>query len=228
MSAVKTILIAHQRAAVRDRFAAALADARQAFVLADSEAAARTAAGDTAAPVSLALVDLGLADDGIAFVRALRHAADRDLPVAVFSGSLASAQQVVDLQHAGVAGYINEHAATPQILPALAPHLFPDSFDRRTSSRVALGVPVSCRAGRAITVAPALNIGRGGLAVRTMSPLSADTEVHVKFRLPGSHADIEASGRVAWSDRKVGMGIQFERVDADGQIALDVFVDEHH
>jgi len=227
MSAVKTILIAHQRAAVRDRFAAALADARQAFVLADSEAAARTAASDPGLPISLALVDLGLAADGVAFVRALRQAADRDLPVAVFSGSLVSAHQVADLQHAGVAGYINEHAATPQILPALAPHLFPDSFDRRTSPRVALGVPVSCRAGRTITVAPALNVGRGGLAVRTMSPLAANTEVHVKFRLPGSHADIEASGRIAWSDRKVGMGVQFDRLEAEGQTALDVFIDEH-
>ena len=114
-----------------------------------------------------------------------------------------------------------------RILPALAPHLFPDSFDRRTSPRVALGVPVSCRAGRTITVAPALNVGRGGLAVRTMSPLTANTEVHVKFRLPGSRADIEASGRVAWSDRKVGMGVQFDRVEAEGQTALDVFIDEH-
>ena len=37
----KTILIAHRSAAVRERFAAALADGRHAFVAADTETAAR-------------------------------------------------------------------------------------------------------------------------------------------------------------------------------------------
>ena len=227
MSAVKTILIAHHHAAVRDRFAAALADARQAFVLADSEHAARQALADGSTPISLALVDLGLAADSVAFVRALRAIAGHDLPVTVFSGSMTSAALVPALVEAGVAGYINEHAATPQILPALAPHLFPDNFDRRTSPRVALGVPVSCRAGQTIAIAHALNVSRGGLAVRMMAPFSAQTLVHVRFRLPGAHADIEASGRVAWSDRKVGMGIQFDHVETGAQDAIDQFIEAY-
>jgi uncharacterized protein (TIGR02266 family) len=225
MSAVKTILVAHHAAAVRERFAAALADARQAYVLADSESAATAAVANAATPISLALVDLGLASDAAAFVRRLRGHAPQTLPVTVFAGSLPSAGLVPDLSAAGVAGYINEHAATPQILPALAPHLFPDNFDRRTSPRVALGVPVSCRIGSTITVAHALNVSRGGLAVRTMSPLAAQTEIVLKFRLPGSDLDIEATGRVAWSDRKVGMGIQFDRVDPIE--AIDEFVDAY-
>jgi uncharacterized protein (TIGR02266 family) len=227
MSAVKTILIAHHHAGVRDRFAAALADARQAFVLADTEDAAREALGDPSAPISLALVDLALSVDSVAFVRALRALAGHDLPVAVFSGSMTSAAIVPALVDAGVAGYINEHAATPQILPALAPHLFPDNFDRRTSPRVALGVPVSCRAGQTIAIAHALNVSRGGLAVRTMTPFSAQTLVEVRFRLPGSQADIEASGRVAWSDRKVGMGVQFDHVETVAQDAIDRFVEAY-
>ncbi len=72
-----------------------------------------------------------------------------------------------------------------------------------------------------------LNIGKGGIAIRTMSPLAVDTPVSVKFRLPGAKTSIEASGRVAWSDRKAGMGIQFERVDSAGQTAIEQFVDEH-
>ena len=39
----KTILIAHRQGTVRDRFAAALADARHAFVTADTEGAAKEA-----------------------------------------------------------------------------------------------------------------------------------------------------------------------------------------
>jgi uncharacterized protein (TIGR02266 family) len=223
----KTILIAHRHAAVRDRFAAALADARHAYVVADSESAAKQAAGDTVTPVSLALLDLGMTGDGAELVRAIRRAAGRALPVVVFAGTVGSADQIRALLALNVAGYVNEHAATPQILPALAPHLFPDNFNRRTSPRVALGVPVSYRAGPTIVGALTLNVGKGGLAIRTLSPLAADTPVQLKFRLPGSPREITTTGRVAWGDRKVGMGIQFDHLQTDDQAAIDAFVDEH-
>src|SRR5512141_105402 len=146
----KTILIAHRQASVRDRFAAALADARHAYVTVETEEAARLAAADPATPVSLALIDLGVSSDAAAFVRGLRQSAGRELPVVVFAGTVGSADQVRALLALNVAGYVNEHAATPQILPAVAPHLFPDSFNRRESPRVVLGVPVSYRAGQTI------------------------------------------------------------------------------
>ena len=88
-----------------------------------------------------------------------------------------------------------------------------------------LGIPVSYRAGQTIAGSLTLNIGKGGLAIRTMSPLAPDTIVHVKFRLPGRGAEIEVDARVAWSDRKVGMGLRFERIDADDQTAIDAFVE---
>ena len=221
----KTILIAHRQAAVRDRFAAALADARHAYVTVESEQAARLAAADSSRPVSLALLDLGLSPDGAAFVRALRHAAGRAVPVVVFAGTVGSADQVRALLALNVAGYVNEHAATPQILPSLAPHLFPDNFNRRASPRVALGIPISYRTGQTIAGALTLNIGKGGVAIRTLSPLAVETRIDLKFRLPGHSGDIAASGRVAWSDRKVGMGVQFERLDEGDQTIIEAFVD---
>jgi CheY-like chemotaxis protein len=221
----KTILIAHRAAPVRDRFAAALADARHTFVVADSAASARALAADADHPVSLALVDLGLTEDGVEFVKDLREAAGRAVPVVVFAGTVPGAAVVPPLLAIGVTAYVNEHAATPQILPALAPHLFPDSFNRRTSPRISLGVPVSYRAGATIAGAVTLDIGKGGIGIRTINPLSTGTFVIVKFRLPGAEADTEASGRVTWGDRKVGMGIQFERISTIDQAAIDAFVD---
>ncbi len=38
---------------------------------------------------------------------------------------------------------------------------------------------------------------------------------------------IEAEGRVAWSDRRHGMGLQFEKVTGPDQTAIDEFVDAH-
>lgn len=227
MSLSKTILIAHQSAHIRDRVAAALADARHDYVTADSAEAALSAAGDDARPISLAVVDLGLAPDAGAFVTALKRRTARNVPVVIFAGSVRSGVDVPALLAAGVGGYLNEHASTAQLVPALAPHLFPDSFDRRSSARVTLGIPVSYRAGQTIAGALTLNVGKCGIGVRTMSPLPAGSEVQLKFRLPAGTSDIEATGRVAWSNRQVGFGIQFERVAADGQSAIDAFVDSN-
>jgi uncharacterized protein (TIGR02266 family) len=224
---VKTILVAHRFTAVRERFAAALADARHAYVMAESSVAALNAVADETRPVSLALVDLGMAQDGVSFVRALRESAGRPLPVVVFSGTVGSAAQVAQLSGMNIAGYVNEHAATTQILPALAPHLFPDSFNRRASPRIALGVPVSYRAGQTIAGAVTLDVGKGGLAIRTMNPFPPGTTIQVKFRLPGGPGDIDAVGRVAWSDRKVGMGVQFDRISTEDQDQVDRFVDNY-
>ncbi len=225
MSLSKTILIAHHAAEIRDRVAAALADARHDYVTADTADAALAAVGDETRPISLAVVDLGLAPDAGAFVSALKRRTARNVPVVIFAGSIRSGADVPSLLAAGVSGYLNEHAATAQLVPALAPHLFPDSFDRRSSARVTLGIPVSYRAGPSIAGALTLNVGKGGIGIRTMSPVATGSAVQIKFRLPAGTTEIEATGRVAWSNRQVGFGIQYERVSADAQSAIDAFVD---
>ena len=227
MSLSKTILIAHHTAHIRDRVAAALADARHDYVTADTAEAALDAVGDEARPISLAVVDLGLAPDAGGFISAIKQRTERHVPIVIFAGSVRSGADIPTLLAAGVSGYLNEHAATAQLVPALAPHLFPDSFDRRSSARVTLGIPVSYRAGQTIAGALTLNVGKGGVGVRTMSPLAAGSDVQIKFRLPASLTDIEATGRVAWSNRQVGFGIQFERIDGAAQAAIDAFVEQN-
>ena len=224
---VKTILVAHGDPGVRERFADALADARHDAVLAPSAIDAERAVSDRQRPVSLVLLDLRLAPDGVRLARNLRHAGGGQIPIVVFAGSVDNAAQIPSLLAISIGGYVNEHASPHHILPALAPHLFPDNFNRRTSPRVAIGVPVSFRAGTTIAAATTLDVGKGGLAIRTMSPLAKGTEVEVRFRLPGRSAEIEAVGRVAWSDRKVGMGVQFEQLQPNDEAMLDTFVDQH-
>ena len=90
-----------------------------------------------------------------------------------------------------------------------------------------LGIPVSYRFGNTIAAALTLNLSKGGVAIRTMSPLRKRIEGARRFRLPGSKRDIEAESRVAWSDRRVGMGLQFEKVEPADQAAIDEFVDQH-
>ena len=74
------------------------------------------------------------------------------------------------------------------ILPSLAPHLFPDNFNRRGSPRVVLGIPIQYRFGNTIAAALTLNLSHGGIAIRTTSPLDSGSKIKVRFRMPGSQA----------------------------------------
>ena len=225
---IKTVLVADDTAFVRDRFQAALEMAGHTAITAKNAAELIAAVRAERPPIDLIVVDLRLPGaSGLDLVRAIRKVAGGRLPVLVFSGTIANAEEVRELVTLGVAGYVNEYSSPQHILPALAPHLFPDSFNRRSSPRVTLGIPVQYRVGNTIATALALNLSHGGLAIRTTSPLEINTRVKVRFRTPGSKGDVDADGRVAWSDRRLGMGIQFERVDAAGQALIDNFVDAH-
>ncbi len=224
----RTVLLATGDDRVRARFSDPLHQAGHRTLGAARAPVLLNRLGDAHDPADLLLLDLRLADgDAAALFRQVRTCAAR-LPIVLFSGSVDSAAEVRALAPLGVAGYVNEHCDAHDVLPSLAPHLFPDSFNRRSSPRVVLAIPVSYRVDQTIATAVTLNIGTGGFAVRTMNPLRPPGKVHTRFRLPGSALDIEALCRVAWSDPRVGMGLQFERVDAADQSAIDDYVDQHH
>ena len=224
----KTVVIADDTAFVRDRFRAALEEAGHRAITVKSAVELLARVRADLDHIDLVVLDLRLPNTaGLELVRGIRRLDEGRLPIVVFSGTIASADEVRELASLGIAGYVNEYSATQHILPSLAPHLFPDSFNRRSSPRVVLGIPVAYRFGNTIAAALTLNLSRGGVAIRTTSPLEAGARARVRFRLPGGARDIDAEARVAWSDRRVGMGLQFERVDAADQQAIDTFVDGH-
>jgi len=75
---------------------------------------------------------------------------------------------------------VNEYSAVQHILPSLAPHLFPDNFNRRGSPRVVLGIPIQYRFGNTIAAALTLNLSHGGIAIRTTSPLEHGSRIKVR------------------------------------------------
>ena len=179
------------------------------------------------ANVDLLLLDLRLSDiDGTEFLRLIRQHSPK-LPVVVFSGSVTNANEVRSMSTFGIAGYVNEYCDTRDVLSALAPHLFPDSFNRRSSPRVVVAIPVSYRFDNAITAAVTLNISSGGLAIRTIEPLGVSAKVHTRFSLPGFSREIQADARVTWTDAHVGMGLQFEQMSALDQSTIDEYVEDH-
>ncbi len=227
-AATKTVLIAGESTFVRERFQAVLQEAGHRAVIARSaaEVLGRVRAGLD--EIDLLVLDLRLPQtSGVDLVRAVRKLDNGRLPILVFSGTITSAEEVRALAALGVAGYVNEYSAVQHILPSLAPHLFPDNFNRRSSPRVVLSIPVAYRCGDTITAVLTLNIAKGGLSLRTMSPLPVGAKTRVRFGLPGAAQEIEADAKVTWSDHRIGMGLQFDRLEAGDQASIDEFVDEH-
>jgi uncharacterized protein (TIGR02266 family) len=225
--AVKTVLIADDTAFVRDRFGAVLTDAGHHAVLLGSAGELLGRVRETQEAVDLLVMDLRLPQSrGVDLVRAIRQYGGR-FPILVFSGTIANADEVRELTELGVSGFINEYSAPAHILPAIAPHLFPDSFNRRGSPRVALSVSVSYRFEHTIASAMCANVSKGGMALRTMNPLSGGTRLRVRFKLPGAKREVEADAAVAWSDQRTGMGLQFVSLGPEDQSELDDYVDRH-
>src|SRR6266849_5304159 len=224
----KTVVVADDTAFVRDRFRTAIENAGHKAILVKSAAELLARVRADLDHIDLIVVDLRLPHaPGVDLVRSIRKLDEGRLPVLIFSGTIANADEVRELAALGVAGYVNEYSAVQHILPSLAPHLFPDNFNRRGSPRVVLGIPIQYRFGNTIAAALTLNLSKGGVAIRTMSPLDQHAKVRIRFRLPGSKLDLEADSRVAWNDRRLGMGIQFDAVDPANQTIIDTFVDAH-
>ena len=224
----KTVLIADDTAFVRDRFKTALEDAGHRPIVARSAVELLAKVRADLDRIDLIALDLRLPNaPGVDLVRAIRKIDTGRLPILVFSGTIVSADEVRELSSLGVVGYVNEYSAVQHILPSLAPHLFPDSFNRRGSPRVVLGIPVAYRFGNTIATALTLNLSRDGITIRTTSPLEPGAAARVRFRLPAGRREVDVESRVAWSDRRVGMGLQFEKVDSADQAAIDEFVEAH-
>ena len=57
-----------------------------------------------------------------------------------------------------------------------------------------------------------------------MDPLPLGTPVTFTLKLPGTGFEISASGRVIWADRRIGMGLQFDKLSAEAQGHVDEYV----
>jgi uncharacterized protein (TIGR02266 family) len=226
--AAKTVLVADDTAFVRDRFRVAIEGAGHRAVTAQNGPELLGRMRMAKAEIDLIVLDLRLPQgNGVAMLRALRKIDQDHPPVMVFSGTIANADEVRELGSLGVTGYVNEYMAVQHIVPALVPHLFADKVNRRSSPRVVLGIPVAYRFGNTIAAALTLNISRGGLAIRTTSPLAVGTAIKVRFRLPTGKKDIDTEASIAWSDRRLGMGVQFTKLAPTDQAHIDDYIQGH-
>ena len=221
-AARKTVLVATDTPFVRDRFKAALDAAGHRAMIVKSVAQLLAHVRADFDDLDLIVLDLRMPHaSGVDLVKRIRKLDRGRLPILVFSGSVGSVEEVRELAALGVAGYLNEYIAVEHILPSIAPHLFPETFNRRGNPRVVMGIPVSYRIGKTIAAALALNLSRGGMAIRTSKPPVRGTAIKLRFALPGAKREMETEGVVCWSDEKAGMGVQFTKVKPADQAMIE-------
>jgi uncharacterized protein (TIGR02266 family) len=178
-----------------------------------------------AAPPLLILLDLRQnADSAVRIAETWRARQDVALPLIVVAESVQSAADARALHSAGVTGYLSASTEESQLMPALAPWLYPDNFNRRSHPRLEISLPVSYRTRDTVAAALTRNISSGGMAVRTTLPLAPDTPVTVSIRLPGQVGELTFDARVCWREPGVAMGLTFTRVSAADQTTIDTCV----
>ena len=166
-AARKSVLVAADTPFVRDRFLAALDASGHRAVIVKSVAQLFAHVRADLAELDLIVLDLRMPHaSGVELVRRIRKLDQGHLPILVFSGTVSSVDEVRELAALGVAGYLNEYSAVEHILPSIAPHLFPDTYNRRDSPRVVLGLAVSYRIGNQIKAAELLGVNRNTLRTR--------------------------------------------------------------
>jgi len=224
----KTVAVATDTTFIRDRFKAALDAAGHRAMIMKSVAQLLATVRADFDDLDLLVLDLRMPHAaGVELIRRIRKLDGGKLPILLFSGSVNSVEEVRELASLGVSGYLNEYITVDHILPSMAPHLFPESFNRRVHPRVVLGIPVSYRIGKTIAAALALNLSTGGVAIRTSKPVVRGTGMKVKFALPGAKREIETEAVVCWSEQKAGMGVRFTKVKPADQASIDTFVEAH-
>lgn len=63
-----------------------------------------------------------------------------------------------------------------------------------------------------------------GIAMQTVSPLTLEQQVHLRFELPAPRVRIEAAGRIAWTDSWGQAGVQFVGLPEHSQRSLKEWI----
>ncbi len=104
-------------------------------------------------------------------------------------------------------------------------------IERRVHPRADVDLEVHYRSAHEFMVAYAKNVSGGGICIRTAKPLPLNSEVQLRFNLPGVPTPFQVKGLVVWSNPfagqtafPTGMGIKFLELGPDERKAIDEFV----
>jgi uncharacterized protein (TIGR02266 family) len=85
---------------------------------------------------------------------------------------------------------------------------------RRACRRVAANIEIIYQDSGAPVNSYILNVGGGGIFIKTENPPPIDSKLSLRFHLPDNHEPLNIEGRVVWVKQKAnsfptGMGVKF-------------------
>ena len=94
--------------------------------------------------------------------------------------------------------------------------------ERRRQLRVAVQIPVECRAfGSAVVFkATTVDLCEGGMAVQFPGPLPKETSLRFTLDLPGMNLKLEVEGELAWGGHRAQAGVRFKAISDDQLLTL--------
>jgi uncharacterized protein (TIGR02266 family) len=105
--------------------------------------------------------------------------------------------------------------------------------ERRADPRAEASFEIHFRTAQEFAAGYIRNISGGGLFVRTQQPLPLNSEVQIRFTLPGTSRTFAVRGVVIWtnphpsrSSFPSGMGVKFLNLDPEAQKLIAGFVKE--
>jgi len=99
-------------------------------------------------------------------------------------------------------------------------------IERRQYRRVQLITQVRCETLSCDALLLTRDVSVGGLFIKSVRPLPANSEVSLTFNLKPSEPAITCRGRVVYAVVGLGMGIQFSDLTEEARQVLQRFVDE--
>jgi uncharacterized protein (TIGR02266 family) len=128
-------------------------------------------------------------------------------------------------------GSVQPRTASVETLTDLGRALIGDNRLGRVFVRYTINLPVELRYGGRVFNCQSIDISRGGMMLRSDQMPPVGTEVGVALKLPGVPVPVEVSGRVTRVDlpvggteRRAGLGVEFERFAAGSEPDLIAFL----
>lgn len=100
--------------------------------------------------------------------------------------------------------------------------------EQRRSFRHAVAMPVTLGLESGLQVrATAINLSKEGMAIQAPTPIPDRKPIQLRFFLPGTKVDVQASAVVAWADLHGRAGIKFVEVQGQSRNSLENWLRRH-
>jgi uncharacterized protein (TIGR02266 family) len=159
--------------------------------------------------------------------------AQKPFPILAITGIFKSEKEIQRLKNLGAIGYLSKTALVDEILFRVNSVFFQSRDNTRKFPRILLVLPVDYQHEESWHTNYSSTFSAGGVFIRTVDPLSRESRLFIKFKLPEIDEEVATHARVVWNSEYElnrpkntlpGMGLSFENLPSEKQKRIEFFV----